>query len=391
MYNSNTLFRGLLTVVPGFLFSSLVRQFNTDRYCRHFTTYAQFTVLLFAQIRGKDSLRDIEIAFNQRHKLFYHLGITIPNGVKRSTMADANSRITYRFYQQLFFKLLERFSRNLVEPNKFRFTNDLYALDASFVEMVINMFPWAKFRATKGAIKLHVAFNIRKQIPEVVVITTGKVGDRMGFTDFSAPKWFNSIWVFDKGYWDIYRFNLFTRKGIYFVTRLKRRVCFEVVKTHPSKSRGVRSDQVIRLSSKRSLETYPGELRLVRYIDDETGIDYEFVTNIFHLAAGTIALIYKNRWQVELFFKWIKQNLVIKTFFGTTQNAVFSQVWVALIYYLILSYIKSQTKFSGSIRNLAEIIDERLFDDCTILDVLNPISQTSGGSPEDLQLDLFQG
>lgn len=390
MHNTNTLFRGVSSLIPYHMFASLTRKHKTDKYIRHFSTYTQFIILLFAQIRGKDSLRDIEISFNQRHNLLYHLGVKLPHGLKKSTLADTNARVTYLVYEELFYKLLERFNKLLVERPNFKFHNQLFALDSTFVELVISIFPWAKFRATKGAIKLHTLYNVRKQIPEVIVMTTGKIHDIAGMTDFSDPKLIGAIIVFDKGYWDIYRFNLLNGYGIWFVTRLKKRIRYEVVRGLNFKSPGVVSDEVIKLSSKQSLEAYSKHLRLVTYYDVEHDTTYEFITNIFHLSAGTIALIYKNRWNVELFFKWIKQNLVIKTFFGTTQNAVFSQVWVAMIYYLLLSYIRSQTRYSGSIRNLAEIINERLFDDCTILDILNPMSLTDTEPSEALQLDFFQ-
>lgn len=390
MNNTNTLFRGILSLVPYYTFNRLSKKYNTDKYAKIFTAYTQFVILLFAQIRGKDSLRDIELAANLRHNKLYHLGVRLPKGLKKSTLGDANARISYEFYEELFFKLLAKFKPLVIDQKVFKFNNRLLSLDASFVELIIDFFPWAKFRATKGAIKLHTMLDVKKQIPEVLVITDGKVHDLMGVTDFSKPEYKEAIIVFDKGYWDIYRFKLLDDYDIFFVTRLKKRVKYAVVKKLNFKSVGVISDHIIRLNSKHSLEIYPKKLRLVTYLDQDTGKTYEFITNIFHLAPGTIALIYKNRWSVEIFFKWIKQNLVIKSFLGTSRNAVFSQIWVAMIYYLLLSYIKSQTKYSGSIRNLSEILNEKLFDDCSILDVISPRSLTQNQPSEPFQLNLFQ-
>jgi putative transposase len=247
----------------------------------------------------------------------------------------------------LFGRLLKR-CQSTAPRHGFRFKNKLYSLDASTIDLCLSIFPWAKFRATKGAIKLHAAIDHDGYLPSFITVTDGKVHDVKMAPQLSVEK--NSIVVFDRGYNDYTWYNTLNTQGIWFVTRLKRNARYQVIdRREVNSSSGLTSDQTIRLTGTKGSEC-PIELRRIGYRDAETGIHYIFLTNNFKLSAKTIADIYKSRWQIELFFKWIKQNLKIKTFLGTSKNAVMTQIWIALCVYLILSYLKFTSCMDRSIQ-----------------------------------------
>lgn len=367
MRNSTTIFNQLLNLIPYGKFQKVVDEFNGDKYTKKFTTYHQFTTLLYAQITGKDSIRDIErpINFNKGKLQFFSL----PE-IKRSTFSDANKKRDCKIFEKLFSVLLEK-TMKLTPQHKFKFKNELYSLDASTINLCLNVFDWAKYRKTKGAIKLHTQLSHNGNIPDFLVITDGKCSDIR-----AAKTYFNflpdSIVVFDKGYIDFEWLFSLHKKRVFFVTRAKDNMVYEVTGQHNfTEGTGVISDQEIKLTVQNSVKAYPENLRMVKYFDIKTNKVYTFITNNFKLAAKTIADIYKDRWQVELFFKWIKQNLKIKSFLGTTPNAVMSQIWVAMIAYLIYSYIKFQTKSAFSILDFSRMIKETLFQKVSILDLLS--------------------
>lgn len=387
MYNGNTVFAHLLELIPRFTFHELVVKYKSDHYTKSFHTWDHFVCLMFAQIRGIESLRDTTLALSQHQNKLYHLGISSPK-LTKSTLSHANRRIPHKLYENLFYKLLDRYSDLLKDRTNFQFKNNLYALDASFIDLIIEIFPWAKFRSTKGAVKIHLLLDVRKVVPSLVNFTDGKVHDLDGLVHFSKEVYAGSIFVFDKGYWDISWFWVLDEDNIFFVTRLKMNVKYEIIESNPIRGKGVLKDQIIRLSSIESKRKYPKILRMVTFHDTSHDRKYQFITNIKHLAPSTIALIYKHRWEVESFFKWIKQNLVIKTFFGTNQNAVFSQIWIALIYQLLLQYIMGQTNYKGSIRNLSSVINERLFESFSLIDLLSFKSPSEQKLPESTQVNL---
>jgi len=357
MSHCNTIFSQILKLVPRHEFETLAKQHHSGRSFRTASRWSQFVTLAMAQLAGRISLRDIvENVSAQAHRL-YHLGSA---KLTRSNLSRINEDKPYALYEALAGKLLNR-CQGIVPGHKFRFKNPLYSLDASTLDLCLSVFPWASFRSTKGAIKLHVGLNHDGYLPEFVTITEGKTSDvEMGRT-LAFPS--GSIVVVDRGYNDYDWYNQLTEKGIFFVTRLKANAQYRVINRQPVlKNKSLTSDQTIRLTSIQAAKKCPNQLRRVGYRDIDTGKHYIFLTNNFKLAARTIADIYKARWQVELFFKWIKQNLKIKSFIGTSKNAVMTQIWIALCVYLLLAFIKFQSKMNKTMQQILRLLQLNLFE-----------------------------
>lgn len=368
MAHYNTIMNQLLTHIPRHQFETLLHHGGGDRYVKTFTTWNQFSVLLYAQASGKDSLRDIQNATAAQQNKLYHLGL--PGVVCRSTLADANKKRDWRIFEGLFYRLLER-CQSLTPKHKFKFKNPLHTLDSTVIDLCLSAFPWARFRTTKGALKLHCQLDHAGNIPSFVVVTDGKRHDISVAREVFAlvP---DSIYCFDKGYTDFAWFRQIQDTGAFFVTRAKDNLAYHFTgQQETMKNKGVLMDAFIELTGFYAQQEFPQPLRLIRYYDEETDRTFEFLTNNFRLAAVTVAQIYKARWQIEAFFKWIKQNLKIKTFLGTSQNAVLSQIWVAMCYYLLLAYIKYQTKSIYSLFYLHRLIKETLLDRVSLIDLLN--------------------
>lgn len=357
MPHCNTIFSQILKLVPRHEFETLAKQHHSGRSFRTASRWSQFVTLAMAQLAGRISLRDIvENVSAQAHRL-YHLGSA---KLTRSNLSRINEDKPYALYEALAGKLLNRCQR-MAPGHKFRFKNPLYSLDASTIDLCLSVFPWASFRSTKGAIKLHVGLNHDGYLPEFVTITEGKTSDgEMGRT-LAFPS--GSIVVVDRGYNDYDWYNQLTEKGIFFVTRLKANAQYRVINRQPVlKNKGLTSDQTIRLTSIQAAKKCPSRLRRVGYRDIDTGKHYIFLTNNFKLAARTIADIYKARWQVELFFKWIKQNLKIKSFIGTSKNAVMTQIWIAMCVYLLLAFIKFQSRMNKTMQQILRLLQLNLFE-----------------------------
>jgi len=342
----NTIFNQLLNMLPRDRFEQDVIRTQANRYTKHFTAWNQLLVNLYAQVSGKKSLRDIETGLKMQHNSWYHLGLT--NAV-RSTISYANNKRPYQIAESTFYHLLGK-CKDVTPKHKFRFKNSLYTLDATVIDLCLSMFPWAKFRKRKGALKIHTLLDHRGTIPSFMVITDAKQHEVKVGQNLFLPVSLDSIITVDKAYVDFQWLYGLKQRGIYFVTRAKKTMNYRVVgQQEVNSSKGLLADKEIMLTGFYSCQKYPEKLRLVTYYDRENDKIYEFLTNNFHLAGYTIAQIYKARWQVELFFKWIKQNLKIKTFLGTSKNAVLTQIWTAMIYYLLLAYIKYQTKYKHSL------------------------------------------
>ena len=358
MNQFSTIFNQLLQLLPQAEFEKVISRFKTDRYVKQFTTKALFAVHLFAQIRQKDSLRDILCGLEQHKSSWYHIGL---KKIARSTISDANNRITYEVYEQLFYQMLGK-CQQMTTHDRFKFDNPLYALDASTIDLCLSVFDWAKFRVKKGGIKLHCLFDIKTQIPVFNVITTAKEHEAKTTREMNLKLTPDSIIVFDRAYIDFAQFHTYETSGVFFVTRAKENLRFKYLGQLPIPTvKGLQYDHVVQVSNPGQREKYPGKLRLIGYWDEKTNKYYEFLTNNFVLEALQIAQIYKARWDIELFFKWIKQNLKIKTFLGTSKNAVLSQIWVAMSYCLLLFYLKQQTKVTYSVLKLSRIFNEALF------------------------------
>jgi len=357
MAHYNTIFSQILKLVPRHEFETLAKRHHSGRSFRTASRWSQFVTLAMAQLAGRISLRDIvENVSVQAHRL-YHLGSA---KLTRSNLSRINEDKPFALYEALAGKLLNR-CQGMTPGHKLRFKNPLYSLDASTVDLCLSVFPWASFRSTKGAVKLHVGLNHDGYLPEFVTITEGKTSDvEMGRT-LAFPS--GSIVAVDRGYNDYDWYNQLTEKGIFFVTRLKANAQYRVINRQPVlKNKGLTSDQTIRLTSIQAAKKCPSQLRRVGYRDIDTGKHYIFLTNNFKLAARTIANIYKARWQVELFFKWIKQNLKIKSFIGTSKNAVMTQIWIAMCVYLLLAFIKFQSRMKKTMQQILRLLQLNLFE-----------------------------
>ncbi len=357
MAHCNTIFSQLLKLVPRHEFEGLAKQHHSGRCFRTASRWSQFVMLTMAQLSGRISLRDIvENTFAQRHRL-YHLGSV---KLSRSNLSRINEDKPYTLYEALFGKLLKR-CQGMSPGHDFRFNNPLYSLDASTIDLCLSVFPWADFRTTKGAIKLHVGLNHGGYLPEFVTVTEGKTAEVTVGRTLSFPK--GSIVAVDRAYNDYAWYKQLTEKGIFFVTRLKSHAIFRVVERRSVLAvKGLTCDQTIEFTGALTAKKCPIQMRRIGYRDPQTGKHYVFLSNNFKLAAKTIADIYKSRWQVELFFKWVKQNLKIKSFIGTSKNAVMTQIWIALCVYLMLAYIKFQSKLKKSMQQILRLLQLNLFE-----------------------------
>lgn len=357
MPHHNTVIAQLLKFIPRHEFESLANEHHSGRAFRKASRWSQFVTLTIAQIAGRNSLRDIvENMSAQVHRL-YHMGTA---KLSRTTLSRINEDKPYTLYEALFGRLLSR-CQSVAPKHNFRFKNPLYSLDATTIDLCLDVFPWAEFRSTKGAIKLHVGLDHSGYLPEFMQITDGKVHDVKAAQSLKLTP--GSIVVFDKAYNDYAWYNQLENKGIFFVTRLKSNAAYRVIeRMEKDRSKGITSNQLIEFTGAMTAKKCPIYLRRIGYRDPTTGKQYQFLTNNMKLAASTIAAIYKSRWDVELFFKWIKQNLKIKSFLGTSKNAVLTQIWIAMCVYLLLAFIKFQSKLGQSLQQIIRILQLNLFD-----------------------------
>jgi len=334
---------------------------------RSASRWDQFIGMAMSQLSGRQSLRDIQSNLQaQRHKL-YHLGA---KPIARTTLARLNEKQPAELYEALFHKLLGR-CKNQPGKHKFRFKNPLYSLDASALDLSIKLFPWAAHRDDTATVKLSVGINHATDIPEFVALSDGNENDMVEGRKFSFPK--GSIVAFDKGYVDYQWFGGLTKQGVSFVTRLRSKAVYRILERRPvDKQAGVSSDQIIQLSSAHAIKRGAPRLRRVGYRDADTGKHYEFLTNNFALSAATIAAIYKDRWKVELFFKAIKQNLKIKAFVGTSKNAVLTQVWIAMIVYLLVAFARYSARDGWTVQRMLRVLQLNLFERKPLVNIFNP-------------------
>jgi hypothetical protein len=364
MAHSNTVLNQIVRHLPRFRFERFVREHGGDRRVRDFSCWKLFLSHIYAQLSGVDSLRDLETSLRSKARWLYHAGL---DKFSRSTMADAGERRPAAIYERMF-KELVRMVRSKAPGHSFKFKNPLCSLDSTTITLCLSVFSWAKFRTRKGALKLHVLLDHRGHLPSALVITDGKGSDIAAARRFHFEP--DSILVVDRGYVDYCWLYQLCLQGVWWVTRLKKRMDYQIVERRPvDRSTGVTSDWTIRIGGSKA-DSIPVLLRRVRYVDRETGKAYEFFTNIFHLSAKEIADIYKARWDIELFFKWIKQNLKIKSFFGTSENAVRIQVWCALCVYLMVAYLKFLSKSPFSLSKLLVRIRANLMERMDLVMVL---------------------
>jgi hypothetical protein len=341
-------------------FRRCVQRYDGDHRVHNFPCWDQFLAMTFAQITYRDSLADIEVCLRSRRDQLYRLGFR--STVAHSTLADANRERDWRIYADLAQSLINRARRWYAdEPIGVELAQTVYALDSTTIDLCLSLFPWARFRSTKAAIKLHTLLDLRGPIPTMIAISDGKQAD-VRVLDELVPEP-GAFYVMDRGYVDFKRLFGFELAGAFFVTRTKAGVRLNRLESRPvDKSTGVRSDHIVWLSTPQSAAHYPDRLRRVSYKDPESGKALVFLTNNFDLPALTIAQLYKCRWPVELFFKWIKQNLRIKHFFGTTDNAVKTQVWIAVCVYVLVAIVRKQLGLEISLSQLLQILSVNVFE-----------------------------
>lgn len=351
------MFSQILKLIPRLEFQELVKETNAERAAKGLSSWSQFVAMLFCQLGRAHSLREIEGGLKSCEGKLAHLGIEAP---RRSSLAYANAHRPWALYERVFGRLYERVSASVAGPRKFRFKHKLVSLDATVIDLCLEVFDWAKFRRTKGAVKLHLLLDHDGYLPCFGVITEGRVQEVNVAKTLAFPP--GTVVVYDRGYTDYRLFGEWTDEGVYFVTRMKDNTRYVVTEERqPPAHRGIVRDQVIELTGVNAEERCPHPLRRVEAIHPETGETLVFLTNHLTLGASTVAAIYKERWQVELFFKAIKQNLKIKTFIGTSANAVRTQIWTALIAILLLRYLKLRSCFGWSLANLVALLRMNLF------------------------------
>ena len=365
MANHNTILNQMLKMFSRHEFQKAVSETGTEYHARGFSSWNHFVSMLFGQLAGIDNLRGIEAGLATQSKYLYHLGV---QPVHRSTLAYANEHRSHELFKKTFEWMLSQ-CQPIAPKHKFRFKNPLSSLDATTIELCLSLHDWAKFRTTKGAVKLHVKLNHAGYLPTFMVMTPGKVHESTIAP--SVPLESGDVLVFDRGYNDFAWFKILVDKCVFFVTRLKKKARYKVVERRPVHHKDIYSDQIIEFTGFYTHKKCPDRLRRIRSKDPETGKIIVILTNNFSWSAKTIALIYKDRWQIELFFKAIKQLLKVKSFVGTSQNALLSQLWVALIAYLLLAYLKFKSKFSWSLYTLCSILPTNIFSKRNLWDWLN--------------------
>ena len=381
MAHRSTVLGELLRLVPRHEFEQAAGRHHEGRRLRSMSRWSQFLSMAVAQLSGRCSLRDLVSNIEAQRRKLYHLGV---RRVARSSLARVNRRQPYGLYEALFGRLLAR-CRGLAPGHRFRFGNPLMSLDATHIDLCLAVFDWAEYSTTKGAIKVHVGLDHAGHLPSFVRVTDGKGSDIEEARTLRLPR--DSIVVADRLYQDFKWLKSLDEQGVFLVTRLKRNVKYVVRERRSfAVGRGVTSDQTILLAGKESRKECPIPLRRVGYRDPETGRHYKFLTNNFRLAPKTIADIYKARWEIELFFKWIKQNLRIKSFLGTSRNAVLTQIWIAMCVYLLLSYLKFSNRMKWSLSEILRLLQMNLFERRSLRDLL--LTEHSWPPTQTTQLQL---
>ncbi len=378
MGHFNIVFNQLLDFIPRHDFDEFVKECEGDKYTKKLSCWQQMTCLLYGQATGKDSLRDIELGLRVHSKRWYHMGIET---VAKSTLADANRERPAEIYQKLFYEILGR-CKEFGSEKRFEFKEPVYLLDGSVVSLCLKLFPWSTFGQKKGGLKIHCLLSLERQIPEIVVVTEQKLHELEMAEGIDVKRFSDSWFIFDRGYIKYSWWKTLNDHRIKFVTRIRDGMNIQVLGqlTEPSDENGdgVLKDEKIMLSGDQGLKEYDKDLRRIMYRDPKTKKLYEFITNDFEQEAQVIADLYKARWDVESFFRWIKQNLIIKSFLGTSKNAVLSQIWVAMIYLLLIYYIKHQTGTSLSMLELTRIICTALLLPFTLIDLLQLEPEKAG-------------
>jgi hypothetical protein len=387
MYTGKTLFAQLMDFLPWTTFNRIVTRYNGDLRVRTLTCSEQFRILAFAQLTYRESLRDIEVCLGAQAGKLYHMGLRRP--VARATLADANEARDWRIYAEFAQRLITQ-ARTLYLTESFGvdLTNTVYALDSTTIDLCLSVFPWAHFRKTKAAVKMHTLLDLRGNIPTFIHISDGKLGD-VNVLDILMPE-AGAFYVMDRGYIDFARLHGLHLAHALFVTRAKSNMRSRRVYSNATdRDTGIICDQVIALTGVQTLKDYPSHMRRIRFKDPESGKTLVFLTNDFQLPALTICALYKSRWQVELFFKWIKQHLRIKQFYGTSENAVKSQIWIAVSVYVLVAIVKKKLNLDASLYTLLQILSVSVFEKTQLQQAFAGGSGFSKIDDSPNQLNLF--
>ena len=387
MNSGQTIFSQLMDFIPTYEFNQCVKRYNGNYKIKNFTCWEQFLCMAFAQLTYRESLRDIQACLRAAHKKLYHMGIR--SKVSRNTLAHANQIRDWRIYAD-FAQILIGQARKLYANEDFgvQLEQTVYALDSTIIDLCLSLFPWALFRKKKGAVKLHTLIDLRGNIPTVIFITHGKVHD-VNILDALVIE-AGAIYVMDRGYLDFERLCTIHQSSAFFVTRAKSNFDFKRLYSKPvDKSAGVLCDQVVILQGFYAKKSYPDKLRRIKYYDADKKKRLVFLTNNFLLPSLTIAEIYRCRWQVELFFKWIKQHLRIKAFYGTSENSVKIQIWIAISVYVLVAIVKKRLNLNLSLYTILQILSVSLFDKTPVLQALTPTDYNDQEDDFRRQLILF--
>lgn len=388
MNTGKPLFVQLMDFLPWTTFARIVDRYGGNRYAKSLSCAEQFRVMAFAQLTWRESLRDIEVCLSAQSSKLYHMGFR--HDIKRATLADANARRDWRIYADFAQRLITQARRLYADDSLgLELNHTAYALDSTTIDLCLSLFPWAPFRATKAAVKMHTLLDLRGNIPSFIHISDGKLHD-VNVLDMLLPE-AGAIYVMDRAYVDFQRLYALHLAGAFFVTRAKANLnARRLYSAKVDRGTGILCDQTIVLKGYYSARNYPAYLRRIRFTDPETGKTLVFLTNNFLLPAITICALYKSRWQVELFFKWIKQHLRIKRFFGTSENAVKSQIWIAVSVYVLVAIVKKRLSLEASLYTLLQVFSLTLFEKLPIKQALMDLDYTSAQAEMSKQLNLFE-
>ncbi len=387
MNSEQTIFSQLMDLIPYYEFHKCVERYKGNYKIKSFSCWDQFLCMAFAQLTFRESLRDIQACLRASQQKLYHMGFR--GKVSRNTLAHANQVRDWRIYADFAHVLITR-ARILYidEPFGVQLKQAAYVLDSTTVDLCLSLFPWAKFRKRKGAIKLHTLLDLHGNIPALVIVTHGKVHD-VNIIDYILLE-AGAIYIMDRGYMDFSRLYTIHQSSAFFITRAKRNLQFKRIYSHIiDKTTGLQCDQVIVFKGFYAKQNYPEKLRRIRYFDAEKNKRLVFITNNFTLPALTIAELYRCRWQVELFFKWIKQHLRIKSFYGTSKNAVKTQIWIAISMYVLVAIVKKELKIDQSLYTILQILSVSLFEKIPILQALTFTDYNKLLVENSNQLNLF--
>lgn len=386
MRNGKTVLAQMQEIISRYNFEKTVFMHNGDKSVKKFKTHNLLTIMLYAQMTTKMSLREICYGLKSKMNYWYHLSI---NSISRNNLSHALSKRPAEMFENIFYQLLMKLKaeRGMMKDKRFKFKNSLRSIDSTTISLCLSLFEWAKFRRAKGGIKLHTMFNNKEQLPEFIILSEAKEHDIN--IAYDLPIQAGGIYVMDKAYMCYDFLEKIRENRAFFVTRTKRNTKYRIIERRKKTGAGIKADWIVEITGSKAKD-YSGQLRVVRYYDSDTRRTYEYYTNNFNLSAKTIADIYKSRWDIEIFFKFIKQNLKIKTFFGTSENAVRLQIWTAMIALLLVEYIRFKYRSTFSLQKAWRILKDNVFQQYRIESLLTELSVPKPETklPNDVQLSL---